>query len=345
MTESNFDFVFISFFSSLFFLCLLQFTKKFHIKLSLDDSKGPQKIHSEQIMRIGGVIIVPSYFLTTFFFEQNQIFYLKLCLVLIPVLFFGLAEDLFKNVKPYKRLIGTLITAFLIYFFLETALSDFSIIKFKQPILILFLTVLGITTITNAFNIIDGLNGLSLGIAIISLLSIFFVAINIKDTFSADLVIFLVSPLIPIFIFNFPLSKIFIGDGGAYILGCIISLATITISENNNEVNPFFSFLIILYPLYECVRSFVRRLINSKRFDWPDNSHLHSVLYQWFVSKKLQPKAANPIASFTILTSVLILNIWGIRNFDDRNNLILGCIVFIIFYELLIKFSKKELKI
>lgn len=327
---------------SFIFLFILYFTKSFHIQYTADNNHGPQKIHNGQVMRIGGLITLPSYFLASYFFE-NQLFLINLSLILIPTVFLGLKEDFYKNVPPIKRLFGILLTSFLIIFFLKIFLTDFAIIKINHIILIYFITILGLTTISNAFNIIDGLNGLSLGTTIINLSFIFLISLKVQDGFTQNLSLFLIFPFIVIFVFNFPFAKVFSGDAGAYVMGISVGITSILISENNSLVNPFCSLLIIIYPLYECVRSFFRRIIAKRRIDYPDNYHFHSLVYQLF-KHRVPNKFANPLSSLLVLLLPLSSSTWAYLNFNNQNKLIFGVIIFLVFYELTALVVSKNLK-
>ena len=293
-------------------------------------------------MRIGGLITVPSYLMASYFFE-NQIFLINLSLILIPAVFLGLKEDLFKNVPPINRLLVIFLISFLIIFFLKILITDFGIIKINQIILSYFITILGLTTISNAFNIIDGLNGLSIGTAIINLFFIFLISLNVEDSFTQNLSLFLIFPFVVIFVFNFPFAKVFSGDAGAYVMGFSVGITSILISENNSLVNPFCSLLIIIYPLYECIRSFFRRIIAKRRIDCPDNYHFHSLVYK-LLQYKVPNEFANPLSSSLVLLLPLSSSTWAYFNFSNQNELIMGIFLFIIFYELAILLVCKGMK-
>ena len=341
----NLSFVpfFIGILFSFLLLTLFYLTKNKHIQYSKDNDKGPQKIHNHLAIRTGGIIIIPSYLLASYFFEDNQIYFMKLCLVLIPAFLVGLFEDFSKNVSPILRFIAIVITAHLIKFYLGIFLTDFSLFKIENYFLILSLTIIAITTMSNAYNMIDGLNGLALGTGMISFISFFLLALKTGDTNTANLTLFLVFPFIALFTFNFPFGNIFIGDAGAYILGCSVSIVAIVISENNHSINPFCSFLIIIYPLYECIRTFFRRLITNQKVYNPDNQHLHSLVYQLFQYRMLK-KYSNPLSSLLILLFPLSSSLWAYLNFNNQNNLIFGIIVFLIIYELITLVVLKKLK-
>ena len=75
----------------------------------------------------------------------------------------------------------------------------------------------------------------------------------------------LVASLFGVFLFNFPFGKIFVGDGGAYFIGAVIAAMAVLLPERNNSVSPYASAIIVIYPFYELMRSFLRRLVERVR--------------------------------------------------------------------------------
>ena len=139
MTHLSYQGFYVGIIISFFLIIILLATKKYHIKFSLDENHGPQKVHSLKIMRIGGLITIPSYLMASFFFEHYRLFFFELGLVLIPAYIYGLREDLFKNITPFKRLIGILLSAILIKIYLGISLTDFGLFKIDQNYLIMFI--------------------------------------------------------------------------------------------------------------------------------------------------------------------------------------------------------------
>ena len=150
----------------------------------------------------------------------------------------------------------------------------------------ILLTILSIAAFSNAINIIDGLNGLALGSVLFMLLTI-----NILSIYSGDQTLIIICSvmiglILGLFIYNFPYGKIFLGDGGAYFLGFLIAFLVIILSERNEMISPFISLLIIFYPFYETVRSFVIRISKGFRNTMqPDTGHFHSLAYKYICEK------------------------------------------------------------
>ena len=158
----------IGFFSSIATCLLIILSKKWHLAYSSDTLSGPQKIHIEQVPRIGGLAILASLIAAAI---ANIPFALQIILGSLPVFLAGISEDITKQISPNKRLIASLLSAFLLIWLLSLQLSADGIPVLNQLfdiyIIALIITLLSITVMSQAVNIIDGLNGLSIGTTLI----------------------------------------------------------------------------------------------------------------------------------------------------------------------------------
>ena len=144
--------------------------------------------------------------------------------------------------------------------------------------------------------------------------------------------------------FNFPRARIFVGDSGAYLMGSLIAMLSILFSESQNIVSPFCLLLIILFPLYELVRSFTRRLIYLKKSPFrPDNKHLHSIFYNFFIEDiGMKNVNANAISSIIVMIFPVLSCFLAIQYAKSQIVLIWIILTFIILYEIVyILFIKK----
>jgi UDP-N-acetylmuramyl pentapeptide phosphotransferase/UDP-N-acetylglucosamine-1-phosphate transferase len=134
--------------------------------------------------------------------------------------------------------------------------------------------------------------------------------------------------------FNFPFGRICVGDGGADFMGAMIGAMAVLLPECNDALSPYASAIIVIYPFYEPMRSFLRRLVgNGAGLMQPDNKHLHSMMIH-FVGQHCPVKSVlqNSIASCVILILPLMNCIWALNYSDDRDKLIIGLLGFIIVY-------------
>jgi UDP-N-acetylmuramyl pentapeptide phosphotransferase/UDP-N-acetylglucosamine-1-phosphate transferase len=298
---------------SIFFVYTL--TKStFLLNYFIDEhNQEPQKVHVDQISRNGGIIYILLVATAFFFSDVNP----KLLIYMIIFLFIGLAEDFFQRVKASIRfiLIGllSLICVYDLGFYVNSFQIPIIDQFFQNYITIQFIfTAIALCVAVNAYNIIDGFNGLLLGVAIIGALILFYVIQNessssyIINSVSSHgnivvLILFLIST-VSILLFNFPNAKIFSGDGGAYAIGYFIGIISI-IEFNNLGISAWFFSVILCYPMIELFVSFCRRIfLNKKHAFSADFGHLHSMIFLIIRGKgaTFLQKNANPLTSVVI---------------------------------------------
>ena len=169
-------------------LLIIRF-KHLHQHFSFDsDLAGPQKFHKIAVPRIGGISIAIGLFSAVIvnFFKVGLIsteFLFLLCA--IPTFAIGLTEDLTKNISVRTRLLFTAISAMCAIYLLNIQITRLDIpfidFLFAIPLAGTILTVIAITGLANAYNIIDGFNGLSSMVGIITLLAITYIAYLFGD--------------------------------------------------------------------------------------------------------------------------------------------------------------------
>ena len=146
----------------------------------------------------------------------------------------------------------------------------------------LFFTTFALVGVSNAINIIDGFNGLASGVCLLILAGILYVAYDVKDVeiFYCALVLFF--GILGFFVCNFPLGKIFLGDGGAYFLGFILGMLLVLLTQRHTEsVSAFFGLSIMIYPVWEVVFSIWRKRFKRKMSATkPDKVHLHMLIFK-----------------------------------------------------------------
>lgn len=274
-----------SFFITLF---IIRF-KHLHQQFSSDsDLIGPQKFHKEAVPRIGGISIAFALFVAilikTFSLGlQNLALVLFVCS--IPTFAIGLAEDLTKRISIRIRLFFTALSAFCVIYLLGiqvTSLGFTSIdFLFAIPFFGIIFTVVAITGLANAYNIIDGFNGLSSMVGIITLLALTYIGYTLGDTTIIFLSLVMAGAILGFFICNYPLGLIFLGDGGAYLIGFWIASLSVWLCARHPEISPWFALLINGYPIMETLFTIYRRKIHqNKGLGTPDGIHFHTLIYR-----------------------------------------------------------------
>lgn len=243
-----------------------------------------QKIHSGHIPRIGGFVVIVAFYVFLLISGVDSLF-LKIELLIgsFLIIVVGFFEDIFGKVPPGIRFLAIFFASFL-FIFTQNSLPVIDIpiindILEKYTFLNILLFTIGLTALSNGFNMIDGVNGLvgftSLG-CLTALLTLMHFIVG-EYMFQKEIVFIFISILIFLF-FNFPLGKIFFGDTGAYWVGWVIGIIIIKI-YTIYDLNTWGAVLIIFYPLQEVCFSFIRKLIQKKSPLSSDVEHLHLKLY------------------------------------------------------------------
>jgi len=292
----------ISFLISFLVILLLVRYNHLHSRFSADsDLGGIQKFHTVAVPRVGGIGIIlgVSIALLVRYFQSPEIGVFGLLLVLssAPAFLSGLTEDVTKKVGVKTRLLLTMASAGLAGYFLNSWLSTLQIIgidnlMLSYPLIAIVITCIAVGGVSNAFNIIDGYNGLSAMVAVIILLGITYVAFQVNDYPIMVAALVMIGALFGFLLLNYPRGLIFLGDGGAYLAGFWIAELSILLTVRHPEVSKWFPVLLCCYPIFETLFTMYRRvLLTRKHPGLPDASHLHQLIYmrvvRWAVNSEV----------------------------------------------------------
>jgi UDP-N-acetylmuramyl pentapeptide phosphotransferase/UDP-N-acetylglucosamine-1-phosphate transferase len=269
-------------------LLIIRF-KHLHQEFSTDfDLSGPQKVHKAPVPRIGGISIAAGLFaaiLIKAFDLGLQSLELTLLFCAIPTFAVGLSEDLTKKISVKQRLFFTVLSAACAIYLMDLQITSLDIplidFLFAVPFFGIALTILAITGLANAYNIIDGFNGLSSMVGIITLLAIGYLGYILGDTTIIFLSLVMAGAILGFFIWNYPQGLIFLGDGGAYLIGFWIASLSVWLCYKHPEISPWFALLINGYPIMETLFTIYRRKMHQgKNAGAPDGIHFHTLIYR-----------------------------------------------------------------
>ena len=301
-----------------------------HARMSSDrDLTGPQKFHARPVPRIGGIgVFVALLAGVTLAQLTGHVARGSLWLLLaaaLPAFGSGLAEDLTKNVSPRRRLFFTALSAALGAWLLDgvvrrTAIPGVDTLIVYAPFAVA-LSVLCVTGVANSINIIDGFNGLASMCVLIMVLAIAYVAFQVGDTLVLTAALVTAGAVLGFFVWNFPAGLIFLGDGGAYLLGFMVAELVVLLIARNPQVSPLFALLLCAYPIFETLFTMYRRkVLKGVPTGLPDGIHLHTLIYRRVVrvalgsSRERRLTARNSMTSpylwLLCLASVIPATLW-----------------------------------
>jgi UDP-N-acetylmuramyl pentapeptide phosphotransferase/UDP-N-acetylglucosamine-1-phosphate transferase len=261
-----------------------------HVHFTADPTIGAQKFHELATPRVGGVAVFVSLICVWFLrsFSQPILDDLPIFLICVPVFFLGLLEDVTKKIGVKLRLAGAFFSGLLAFMHLNAHIVSIDIPFLDQCLSIMWVSAIfsafAIAGLSNAYNIIDGFNGLASMVGMIALSSIAYIAWTIGDSMIIFNAVAMVTVLLGFFIWNYPRGLIFLGDAGAYLIGSWIAILSIQLVFHHHEVSPWFALLVNAYPITETLFTIIRRLIKDQNPGLPDAYHLHTLIYKRIVS-------------------------------------------------------------
>ena len=259
-------------------------------RFSLDnDLRGVQKNHVLAVPRIGGVAIVCATCLT---FATGALFgtnprgeSMLLFLCAAPPFCSGCLEDLTKRVSPRARLLCAMAGALGGAFALHAVINRVDLPLIDHGLVLLPLaigfTVLTVSGLTNAINLIDGMNGLASVTSILIFASIGYVGHYVGDWLVMSVALTMIGAISGFVLWNFPAASIFLGDGGAYFIGFTMAELLVLLIARHPSVSAWYAVVVAIYPLFETVFSIYRRkLVRGRPVSEPDGVHLHTLIYK-----------------------------------------------------------------
>lgn len=315
----------------------------------LFDEPGARKLHTRMIPTIGGIIIFAA---TIFSFalwfpsgsfipegnlpetisnvkytsdlQQAQLAMddFKYILATVLILFFVGVKDDIIGTAPIKKLAAHIVVGMILVMMADVRLSGlhgiFGIYEIPEWASV-FLSLFTIIVIINAFNLIDGVDGLAAGIGLIVCL-----AFGIWFHFAGDAVMSMLSfalagALFGFLFFNFNPAKIFMGDSGSLTIGLIIAVLAIRLIEfkpgsiENNlltEVSkPIFAMSVLVYPLVDTLRIFIYRLVRGVSPFSADRNHIHHQIIDLGLSHRQTVLVLYAVNIFVIFLAVIFRNL------------------------------------
>jgi UDP-N-acetylmuramyl pentapeptide phosphotransferase/UDP-N-acetylglucosamine-1-phosphate transferase len=286
-----------AFFTSFSVTLLIIRYQHLHSRFSADsDLSGPQKFHTISVPRIGGISIAAGIFAATLFRLQSNAGISAETILLIcaiPTFAIGLTEDLTKKVGVKTRLFFTAISSAMACIYLNAQITRLDIFGVDYllalPGVALIFTIFAITGLANAYNIIDGFNGLSSMVGVITLMGLTYVSFVLGDPLLMYLSLIMAGAILGFFLWNYPRGLIFLGDGGAYLIGFWIAVISVMVVARHPNVSPWFALLINAYPILETLFTIYRRKIHQgKSPGLPDGIHFHTLIFR---------RILNPVSS------------------------------------------------
>lgn len=303
------------------------------------DKNKPQRFHSGDVPRLGGagvfagsvtgwsVAAIAGWAGSGLNVNVNWMFVMSWVALSLPAALGGFYEDVTQRLSVRYRLVLTATSAGLACWLLGASVVRLGVPGLDAWLIItpwagVALAFLGICGLPHAFNIIDGYNGLAGTVALLVCIAIAHVALQLGDRDLAAMVVCLAGATAGFLFWNYPRGLIFAGDGGAYLWGVVIAVASILLVQRHAQVSPWFPMLLLIYPVWETIFSIYRKLVRGVSPGVADALHFHQLIYRRIVRGVFHDDASRRMLmrnnrtspylwSFTLLTVVPAVLFWS----------------------------------
>ena len=327
------------------------------------DEAAIQSAHSGFVPRVGGLAIYMSILvliplLSFGFIPLSVVFDLdaeQLTLLILsaaPVFSVGLAEDLGYDMSPKARLIASAASSLVAILLFKVWLDGLGIpgvdmLLMFAPIGILF-TVFATVGVVNAFNLIDGLNGLSSYVSVSVAVSLSIIAFQTGNAQVSTFLVLVVAALLGFMVLNFPMGKIFLGDGGAYALGHLLVWSAILLIKSATDISAFAILLVFFWPVADTGLAIWRRWKLGIPTDRPDRLHFHQLAMRFLEIRffgRERRTIANPVATLILIPLISTPQVLAVLFWNDFKASVVGTVgmglLFIVTYFFGMAIAKK----
>ena len=286
--------------------------KRFAELIGAVDQPGERRVNKVPIPRMGGLAIFLGFVLTALLFVpmSTQVTGILLGAVIIAVM--GAVDDI-VSLNAWIKLLGQIVAAVVV---IRCGLV-FDAISNPNPLsptttieigwLSVPLTILWIVACTNAVNLIDGLDGLAVGVSAISSLTMLVVSLIVSEPTVSLLLAALTGACLGFMPYNRNPAKIFMGDVGSQLLGFVLSTVSILGLFKLHAIITFVvPFLALALPLTDTTFAFFRRILRGQSPFHPDREHLHHRLLATGMSQKQAVALMYGISAILGLSAVLM---------------------------------------
>ncbi|OZI10400.1 undecaprenyl-phosphate alpha-N-acetylglucosaminyl 1-phosphate transferase [Bacillaceae bacterium SAS-127] len=296
-------------------LAITPLVKKLAIAVGAVDKPNYRKVHQRIMPRMGGLAIFISFMIGMFVLQPQADFNLAIILGGVIIIITGVLDDRFE-LSAKVKLAGQLLAALVVVVYGGVQMEDINLPfggQMEFGYLSIPLTILWIVGITNAINLIDGLDGLAAGVSSIALFTISLMAYMKGDLYVMSVALLVLGSTLGFLHYNFHPAKIFMGDTGALFLGYIISVLALLGFKNVTVVSLIIPIIILGVPITDTFFAIIRRKMNKQPLSAPDKSHLHHCLLRMGYTHKQTVVIIYAIASMFGLAAVIftMATIWG----------------------------------
>jgi UDP-GlcNAc:undecaprenyl-phosphate GlcNAc-1-phosphate transferase len=258
-------------------IVITPFVKKIAFIVGATDHPSQRKVHQTVMPRLGGLAIYISFMVGFYVLRPLSVNSAAIIIGGAIMILIGVFDDIL-DLSAKVKFAGQLAAAFVVVF-----LGELQVVFINVPLIgrvefgffSIPFTILWIAGITNAINLIDGLDGLAAGVSSIALITIAGMAFLTGNLYVVIVSLLLLASTLGFLIYNFHPAKIFMGDTGALFLGFMIAVLSLLGYKHVTFISLIVPIIILGVPISDTFFAIVRRIINRQPLSAPDKSHLH----------------------------------------------------------------------
>ena len=286
---------------------------------AIDVPKDARRVHTHPTPRLGGLAIFLGFLLSVILLAEISVEVRGILFGAVLIVTLGVIDDirpLPALLKFFVQIAAALIAVFhgvnIEFFANPFVLANGNYVSLG--VLTIPVTVLWIVGITNSVNLIDGLDGLAVGVSTISSIVMLVIALLVAEPNVAIIMAALAGACLGFIPYNFNPAKIFMGDAGALLLGFILATVSILgLFKFYTIISFAVPFLVLALPFFDTAFAFLRRLLKGKNPMSPDRGHFHHRLLDMGLSQKQTVVILYAVSGLLGLVAVVISTTHQIR--------------------------------
>ena len=312
---------------------------------AIDVPKDGRRMHDHPIPRLGGLAIFLGFLLSTLLFGEIDVKIRGILLGCVVIVTTGVIDDI-TPLKWWLKLLLQLAAAII------TVAHGVRIEVFSNPIpfmgsdwlvlnsLSIPITILWILLVTNSVNLIDGLDGLAVGVSAIGSVTMLVIALLVSEGNVAVILAALAGGCVGFMPYNMNPAKIFAGDTGALLLGYVLStMSVVGMFKTYAIISFLLPFLVLALPLFDTGFAIIRRLLKGQSPMHPDRGHVHHRLIDMGLNQK------QAVATLYVISAILGLSAVVLTTSGEQKAMLLFlalCIVGVVAAKVVFPHPKNE---
>ena len=317
-------------------LIIASLTPRLHKMLHRrNDTIAVQSAHSRPTLRLVGIACFLTILFGSFSADISASILFNLIIAGAPLFIIGLIEDFGIHMSPKKRMAAIASSVICAMYLFDISITQVGVpgldlILSVHAIAVLFM-IFAVSGVVNAFNLIDGINGLASFTAATVALSLSVISIGLGHSDLQHVSVLVMLTAAGFFAVNYPFDRLFLGDAGAYFLGFVLVVIALLLYQRQPEISAFAILLIFFWPVADTCLAIWRRTMLSTPHDRPDRLHFHQLVMRFLEIRMFgrnTRERSNPVATLILMPCILAPQIAGVVLISNHLGAIIAVFAF-----------------